>query len=196
LICLACPGEHRPAVRKAHAELPPRRVQRVDSAHEPGMTKNVPVATGTCPAWTGCGAVTRLVSWRPSWTSETSSEVPSATRSDATTMTERAMTSPPRTTGVRRGVHRGATVGPSWSSWKLWRSAPGPRWTAVLGDTRSVFHRAGVPQDKDRYSITFSWTSRWPLKPFPIDPFSAAHADAIRQGLSAQQRAALPRAIR
>jgi hypothetical protein len=78
----------------------------------------------------------------------------------------------------------------------LWRSAPGPRWTAVLGDTQSIFHRAGVPQDKDRYSITFSWTSRWPIKPFPVDPFSAAQAEAIRQGLCARQRAALPRAIR
>jgi hypothetical protein len=79
---------------------------------------------------------------------------------------------------------------------QLWRSAPGPRWTAVLGDTMSIFHRAGVPEDKDRYSITFSWTSRWPIKPFPIDPFSDAQAEAIRQGLSARQRAALPKAIR
>jgi hypothetical protein len=79
---------------------------------------------------------------------------------------------------------------------RLWCQAPGPRWTAVLGDTRSIFHRAGVPQDKDRYSITFSWTSRWPIKPFPIDPFSPAQAEAIRHGLSARQRAALPKAIR
>jgi hypothetical protein len=79
---------------------------------------------------------------------------------------------------------------------RLWRSAPGPRWTAVLGDTRSIFHRAGVPQDKDRYSITYSWTSLWPIKPYPIDPFSAAQAEVIRRGLSARQRAALPKPIR
>jgi hypothetical protein len=79
---------------------------------------------------------------------------------------------------------------------RLWSSAPGPRWTAVLGDTRSIFHRAGVPKDRDRYSITYSWTSRWPIKPFPIDPFSAAQAEAIRRGLSARQRAALPKPIR
>jgi hypothetical protein len=79
---------------------------------------------------------------------------------------------------------------------RLWRSAPGPRWTAVVGDTRSIFHRAGVPHDKDRYSITYSWTSVWPIKPFPIEPFSAAQAEAIRQGLNARQRAALPKAIR
>jgi hypothetical protein len=79
---------------------------------------------------------------------------------------------------------------------RLWRSAPGPRWTAVLGDTSSIFHRAGVPQDKDRYSVTFSWTSRWPIKSIPIDPFSTAQAEAIRHDLSAPQRAALPRAIR
>jgi hypothetical protein len=79
---------------------------------------------------------------------------------------------------------------------RLWRSAPGPRWTAVLGDTSSIFHRAGVPHDEDRYSVTFSWTSRWPIKPFPIDPFSAAQAEAIRRGLTERQRAALPRAIR
>jgi hypothetical protein len=78
----------------------------------------------------------------------------------------------------------------------LWRSAPGPRWTAVLGDTSSIFHRAGVPQDRDRYSVTFSWTSRWPIKSIPIDPFSAAQAEVIRKGLSARQRAALPKAIR
>jgi hypothetical protein len=79
---------------------------------------------------------------------------------------------------------------------RLWRSAPGPRWTAVVGDTRSIFHRAGVPQDKDRYSITYSWTSRWPIKPFPIDPFSEGQAEAIRQGLSSRQRSTLPKAIR
>jgi hypothetical protein len=79
---------------------------------------------------------------------------------------------------------------------RLWHSAPGPRWTAVLGDTRSIFHRAGIPQDKDRYSITYSWTSLWPIKPFTIEPFSATQAEAIRQGLSARQRAALPKAIR
>jgi len=79
---------------------------------------------------------------------------------------------------------------------QLWCNAPGPRWTAVLGDTMSIFHKAGVPQDKDRYSITYSWTSRWPIKPYPIEPFSAAQAEAVRQGLSARQRAALPKAIR
>jgi len=79
---------------------------------------------------------------------------------------------------------------------QLWCNAPGPRWTAVLGDTMSIFHKAGVPQDKDRYSITYSWTSRWPIKPYPIEPFSAAQAEAVRQGLSARQRAALPKTIR
>ena len=79
---------------------------------------------------------------------------------------------------------------------RLWLSAPGPRWTTVLADTHSIFHRAGVPRDKDRYSVTFSWTSRWPIKALPVEPFSAVQAATIRRGLSTRQRAALPRTIR
>ncbi len=73
-----------------------------------------------------------------------------------------------------------------------WQRAEGPRWTAVLADTRSVFHRAGEPRNKDRYSVTFTYTSRWPLKTIPERPFSPDEAAKIRSGLNARQLATLP----
>ncbi len=74
----------------------------------------------------------------------------------------------------------------------LWKKADGPRWTAILADTHSVFHRAGTPRNKDRYSVTFTWTSRWPVKTFPSKPFSPDEAAKIQSGLNSRQLASLP----
>lgn len=73
-----------------------------------------------------------------------------------------------------------------------WRRADGPRWTAVFADTNSVFHRAGTPRYKDRYSVTFTWTSRWPLKTHPTKRFTPAETAKVQQGLNSRQLAALP----
>lgn len=75
---------------------------------------------------------------------------------------------------------------------ELWRRADGPRWTAVLADTHGVFHRAGTPRHSDRYSVTFTWTSRWPLKTHPIKRFTAGETAKVQQGLNRRQLACLP----
>lgn len=74
---------------------------------------------------------------------------------------------------------------------ELWRRADGPRWTVVLADTHSVFHRAGTPRDSDRYSVTFTWTSRWPLKTHPVKRFTAAETAKVQEGLNERQLASL-----
>jgi hypothetical protein len=76
------------------------------------------------------------------------------------------------------------------------RKATGPQWTAVLADTAQVFHRAGRPTSRDRYSVTFTWSSQSPLKTIPSDPFTAEQAARIRAGLDERQLAVLPAALR
>jgi hypothetical protein len=72
-------------------------------------------------------------------------------------------------------------------------SAEGPRWTAVLADTRNVFHRAGLPHHRDRYSLMFGWTSRDPISIYnPGERVSVEQASQFTCGLSARQRACLP----
>ena len=43
-----------------------------------------------------------------------------------------------------------------------WRSCLAPKWTVVISDTSSVFHRAQPPTKDERFSITFCYTSRKP----------------------------------
>ena len=74
-----------------------------------------------------------------------------------------------------------------------WRSAIGPTWTAVVADTRSVFHRATPPVARDRYSVTFSYTSRAPLTTLPVPPMTARQRSLAVQGLGERQLASLPR---
>jgi hypothetical protein len=77
------------------------------------------------------------------------------------------------------------------------RSATGPQWTAVVVDTSRVFHRGQPPTGRDRYAITFTWTSRQPIKTMPNEPFTAEEGDRIRAGLTTRQldclRTDLPR---
>jgi hypothetical protein len=76
-----------------------------------------------------------------------------------------------------------------------WRQATGPMWTAVLADTRAIFHRAKPPVAHDRYSVTFSYTSRTPTTTLPTPRLSPEHRDLARHGLSDRQLACLPRAF-
>jgi hypothetical protein len=76
-----------------------------------------------------------------------------------------------------------------------WHLATGPKWTAVMPDTARVLHRATPPEARDRYSVTFTWTSRRPIKTFPKEPFTPDQVRRIREGLSARQLACLPRAL-
>jgi hypothetical protein len=72
-----------------------------------------------------------------------------------------------------------------------WRQATGPTWTAVLSDTRSVFHRAMPPVARDRFSVTFTFTSRTPLTTLPTPRLTAAQRELATQGLTDRQRASL-----
>jgi hypothetical protein len=74
-----------------------------------------------------------------------------------------------------------------------WRKATGPQWTAVLADTAQILHRAGVPEERDRYSVTFTWTSRRPIKSMAAaESFTPDQVARIRTGLDARQLACLP----
>lgn len=48
-----------------------------------------------------------------------------------------------------------------------WLRAVGPRFTSVFVDTCRLFHRAKPPTNKDRYSMTFSYSSTTPYQVFP-----------------------------
>ena len=76
-----------------------------------------------------------------------------------------------------------------------WRLAVGPKWTVVMPDTAQVLHRATPPRVRDRYSVTFTWTSRRPIKTHPMKAFEPDQIHRIREGLSARQLACLPRAL-
>jgi hypothetical protein len=72
-------------------------------------------------------------------------------------------------------------------------SAEGPCWTTVLADTGNVFHRAGIPHHRDRYSLTFVWTSRHPIKIYNNgERLNAEQAARFTSGLNARQVASLP----
>lgn len=71
------------------------------------------------------------------------------------------------------------------------RIATGPQWTAVVVDTARVFHRGMPPTRRDRYAMTFTWTSRHPVKRMPNEPFTAEEGDRIRAGLTRRQVASL-----
>lgn len=73
-----------------------------------------------------------------------------------------------------------------------WFQGTGPQWTAVVADTTSVFHRAQPPQGVDRYSVTFTWTSRHPVKTVESDPLGAHHVRRLTAGLNGRQLACLP----
>jgi hypothetical protein len=74
-----------------------------------------------------------------------------------------------------------------------WRNAAGPAGTAVLADTRSVFHRAMPPQSRDRYSVTFSFTSSNQVATRPVAPITSAQRERVRRDLDARQLACLAR---
>lgn len=73
-----------------------------------------------------------------------------------------------------------------------WVKATGPKWTAVLADPARILHRASPAEDQDRYSVTFTWTSRTPIKTMPAaEPFTADEDDRIRADLTPAQLACL-----
>jgi hypothetical protein len=83
---------------------------------------------------------------------------------------------------------------------QMTRVIPRPEWvevtgkarTAAFADTCRVFHRAQPPRIGDRYSITFSWTSRTPLKTYPTTPLSDGAYAFVSSRINERQRSALP----
>lgn len=74
-----------------------------------------------------------------------------------------------------------------------WRRATGPTWTCVLADPRNVFHRAMPPVLRDRYSLTFAYTSRTPIRVLPSPSVTRRERELATRGLNARQLACLPR---
>jgi hypothetical protein len=80
------------------------------------------------------------------------------------------------------------------------KALPESEWTeclarvhsAVIADTCKVFHRAQPPRSRDRYSITFSWTSNIAVKSYPSMPLSKEAVAYIRAHTDERQRACLP----
>ncbi|MCV2491761.1 hypothetical protein OF117_20655 [Geodermatophilus sp. YIM 151500] len=74
-----------------------------------------------------------------------------------------------------------------------WRRGVGPRWTCVIADPRNVFHRAMPPTRRDRYSLTFSYLSRSPIRVMPGPPVTARERELATRGLEPRQLTCLPR---
>ena len=75
-----------------------------------------------------------------------------------------------------------------------WHRGTGPMWTCVVADPRNLFHRAMPPVRRDRYSLTFSYTSRFPIRTLSGPALSRQEREWATGGLNARQLACLPRA--
>jgi hypothetical protein len=75
-----------------------------------------------------------------------------------------------------------------------WRRGTGPMWTCVVADPRNLFHRAMPPVRQDRYSLTFSYTSRSPIRTLSNHAPGPRERALATAGLNARQLACLPRA--
>lgn len=68
-----------------------------------------------------------------------------------------------------------------------WKACTGNYGTAVFTDTRNVFHRAKPPVARDRFSITFSYTSHKPLASRHKVKLSSNEWQSITNTLSKRQ---------
>ncbi|MFD1504236.1 hypothetical protein FE374_04105 [Georgenia yuyongxinii] len=76
-----------------------------------------------------------------------------------------------------------------------WRTCPGPRWTTILADNCRLLHRATPPRIRDRYSVTFTWTTRHPVKTMPQNADLAEQVRKLTTGLTRRQFECLPTPI-
>lgn len=72
-----------------------------------------------------------------------------------------------------------------------WKPCTGRSGTVIFADTCKVFHRAKAPVVSDRFSITFSYTSRRPISIYGKVPFSKDELLEISSRLSTRQRECL-----
>lgn len=69
-----------------------------------------------------------------------------------------------------------------------WKPCTGNFGTVIFSDTRNIFHRAKPPVVADRFSITFSYTSRQPITIFSKVTLSRDELLKISSRLSRRQR--------
>lgn len=72
------------------------------------------------------------------------------------------------------------------------RTVTGPKWTAFMADNTRLVHKASPPVARDRYSVTFTWSTRHPLKTIEPVPWTASQVERIRTGLTERQLGCLP----
>ncbi len=68
-----------------------------------------------------------------------------------------------------------------------WKTCTGEAYTVVFADTCNIFHRAKAPTKLDRYSITFSYTSRSPIEYRSKLTFSTEQWSRLSAQLSERQ---------
>lgn len=73
-----------------------------------------------------------------------------------------------------------------------WCQMTGPARTAVYADTGRLLHRLKGPTDRDRYSVTFVYTSDQPYSVFSRFMPPRSFVDAVAETLTPRQRRALP----
>lgn len=72
------------------------------------------------------------------------------------------------------------------------QTVPGPKWTTLVADNTRIIHRATPPEVGDRYSVTFTYSSRHPIKTMDAVRWDRDQRARIRSGLTSRQRACLP----
>lgn len=72
------------------------------------------------------------------------------------------------------------------------QTVPGPKWTTLVADNTRLVHRATPPEIRDRYSVTFTYSSRHPVKTMDSVKWDRGQMARIRSELTPRQRACLP----
>lgn len=72
------------------------------------------------------------------------------------------------------------------------QTVPSPKWTTLVVDNTRLIHRATPPEVRDRYSVTFSYSSRHPVKTMDHVRWDRDQTARIRSGLTPRQQACLP----
>lgn len=75
------------------------------------------------------------------------------------------------------------------------RTVPGPTWTTLVADNTRIIHRATPPESRDRYSVTFTYSSRQPIKTMDPVQWDRDQITRIRSGLTERQLACLPSSL-
>jgi hypothetical protein len=73
-----------------------------------------------------------------------------------------------------------------------WIAATAKAYSGAFADTCRVFHRAQAPREKDRYSVTYSWTSTTPVKSYPTMPIPDDAYKFVTSRMSERQRSVIP----